>query len=379
MKTDEALYINIYKYLRENIQNHCYANGQRLPTEMELAQQFYVSRITAKKALNMLAEEGLISRIPGRGSYVKDGNNPVMVYRTIGHTEKYIALVMGGYANSFGYEIIHGALEAAEELGYHLVVKVTRSSQEREEQVVASLMASGTAGIILQPTVGEQYSPSVVKAIYNGYPLVMIDRNMQGINVPFVGVDNRELSRLAAGKLLEQGHQNIALISLHDEATSTIGERIYGFVDAHVDGMSVVDKNLWLVGMDKQLESRGLSLEDAGAYEVYVEAIMYHLRAHPEITAVLGTEYYASKAVLDAIRRIGKRVPEDISLVSFDADQSYVGSHNITHIKQPQIEMGRRACEALHEVIEGRRPEPFHMLLPGEWVKGSSLGKPNRG
>lgn len=55
---DEALYETIYKTLLAEIQAGTYADGKRLPTEAQLSQRFFVSRITSKRALNKLPSRG---------------------------------------------------------------------------------------------------------------------------------------------------------------------------------------------------------------------------------------------------------------------------------------------------------------------------------
>ncbi len=64
------LYHRLYVLLRERIVNGTYRIGQILPTETELMQTFGVSRITVQRALNDLAEEGLVQRSRGRGTTV---------------------------------------------------------------------------------------------------------------------------------------------------------------------------------------------------------------------------------------------------------------------------------------------------------------------
>jgi len=62
----------VYLVLRERIQSGEYAAGDTLPGEQELARAFDVSRITAKRALNELADAGLAVRERGRGTRVAD-------------------------------------------------------------------------------------------------------------------------------------------------------------------------------------------------------------------------------------------------------------------------------------------------------------------
>jgi GntR family transcriptional regulator len=64
------LYIQIKDYIRLNIQNGLFATNERIPSERQLADQFSVNRLTVSKALNELAQEGLIYSRVGKGTYV---------------------------------------------------------------------------------------------------------------------------------------------------------------------------------------------------------------------------------------------------------------------------------------------------------------------
>lgn len=64
------LYHQIYVLLREQILGGVYAGNDLVPTEQELTRRFRVSRITAKRALNELAAEGLVVRRRGKGTTV---------------------------------------------------------------------------------------------------------------------------------------------------------------------------------------------------------------------------------------------------------------------------------------------------------------------
>ncbi len=78
------LYHRIYVILRERIVNGTYRVGEMLPSEAELMARFKVSRITARRAMDELSDEGLVERTRGRGTAVsKDaalhvGGNPIV-------------------------------------------------------------------------------------------------------------------------------------------------------------------------------------------------------------------------------------------------------------------------------------------------------------
>ncbi len=60
-------YEQIINYYRQQIVDKVLKPGDQLPNEIEIAQAFKVSRMTANKALNILAQEGCIRRVKGQG------------------------------------------------------------------------------------------------------------------------------------------------------------------------------------------------------------------------------------------------------------------------------------------------------------------------
>jgi GntR family transcriptional regulator len=64
------LYFQLYSLLKSLILNGTLTFGQRMPTEEELAEAFGVSRITAKRAMDELADESLVERRRGKGTHV---------------------------------------------------------------------------------------------------------------------------------------------------------------------------------------------------------------------------------------------------------------------------------------------------------------------
>lgn len=64
------LYFRLYNLLKNCIIDGTFAKGMQLPTEKQLSQEFAISRITAKRSLDELANEGLVERHPGKGTHV---------------------------------------------------------------------------------------------------------------------------------------------------------------------------------------------------------------------------------------------------------------------------------------------------------------------
>ncbi|MCJ8142021.1 phosphonate metabolism transcriptional regulator PhnF [Ancylobacter sp. A5.8] len=70
--TGVALWRQITERIEADIAEGRLTPGQRLPTEMEMAERFGVNRHTLRRALAMLTEQGLVEATPGRGTFVKE-------------------------------------------------------------------------------------------------------------------------------------------------------------------------------------------------------------------------------------------------------------------------------------------------------------------
>ena len=68
----EQLYYQIYDYMYQDIVTGKYQIGDLIPAESEMMAYYKVSRATVRKAMDMLADEGLIEKKRGHGTYVKN-------------------------------------------------------------------------------------------------------------------------------------------------------------------------------------------------------------------------------------------------------------------------------------------------------------------
>jgi len=66
------VYLQIAAILRDAISRGDFPVGRAIPSETRLMQQYGVARLTARKAVRVLADEGLVEVVTGRGAYVRD-------------------------------------------------------------------------------------------------------------------------------------------------------------------------------------------------------------------------------------------------------------------------------------------------------------------
>jgi DNA-binding GntR family transcriptional regulator len=64
-------YKQIAEIIRQRIACGEYPKGTRIPTESEMVETWEVARTTARRAISLLREEGLVETVPQRGTYVR--------------------------------------------------------------------------------------------------------------------------------------------------------------------------------------------------------------------------------------------------------------------------------------------------------------------
>ncbi|MCI6139973.1 MAG: GntR family transcriptional regulator [Clostridiaceae bacterium] len=69
-KSAKPLYLQIDAAIRNDIQTHIYKAGDKLPTEVELSQKYNVSKITIRKAMDKLSQDGMVQKVQGKGTFV---------------------------------------------------------------------------------------------------------------------------------------------------------------------------------------------------------------------------------------------------------------------------------------------------------------------
>jgi LacI family transcriptional regulator len=98
--------------------------------------------------------------------------------------------------------------------------------------------------------------------------------------------------------------------------------------------------------------------------EQTVGVIMEWLAKHPEIDAIFFTTNYLGVAGLDAIRRTGRRIKEDLGVICFDDSILFrLGSPTVTAIAQPIREMGRQAVRMIIDMIREKQDKVVKQMF----------------
>jgi LacI family transcriptional regulator len=191
-------------------------------------------------------------------------------------------------------------------------------------------------------------------------PVVLVNRHIDSAEVDTVISDNYRGGRIVAEAMVELGHKRIALIT-GPENTTTSRDRERGFRDELEACGARFDEALRRVGQ----------FSHHSGYQWCLDL----LAAEPRPTAVFALNDVIAFGALDAARRVGVRVPAELSIVGFDdIDMAGWEGFNLTTVRQPLAEMARAAANLLLSRIESNDdPPPRRRVFPVGLVRRETL------
>lgn len=350
------LYEKIYTELKKRINAGEFAGGKLLPTEKSLQEEFQVSRITVKQAYNKLVEEGLVTRVPGKGTVLADTSDR--------HTKaKLIGLVLCDFDSTFGERLIKSIETHAQKYGYSVLLKRSLDNHETESRVLNELKEIGVQGIIIQNCHGDFTKNLIELSIYD-FPLVSVDRYAKGLLIPSVTSNNYAACMDAAELLLKKGHRKILLASANPKSTSTLTERAEGFQQAHIRcGISLSADN-FMIDLKSPVSRNGADIA------ADITSLKNHMESH-KITAILAAEHFVAELCAEALKESGKSFPKDCEMICFDRENSFLPRSDYTHILQNEEEMGKVCVEQLMKKIQ-KENVTMRNIIESKLVIGNS-------
>jgi DNA-binding LacI/PurR family transcriptional regulator len=360
-----SLYGRVYDQIRARIVDGSYPVDTRLPTSEELTAELQVSVITLNRALDMLREEGFVVRRPRLGTVVVSSDPGRTAERRDGLP--LVRCVVTGFDDTFGTPVLIGLLDAAAGRA-HVVLDRSVGDTDREDRLLAGAVDMGAEAVLLLPSSSEYASPALLELVARQFPVVVLDRGLEQIPVSTVRSDNVAGAKSAAEHLFALGHRRIGLVA-SASAVSTIGERRQGFVRAYA-GRGYSLEPSWMFD-DVRVVVPGADGDPADD----LVRLGGFLREHADLTGFVVTEYHVALLLRRAVRDLGLRIPEDVSIVCFDQPDAFLDDEifRFTHVAQPQEELGRRALDQVLAQIE----DPTAVVkqaLPTRLVVGDSTG-----
>jgi DNA-binding LacI/PurR family transcriptional regulator len=242
---------------------------------------------------------------------------------------RILALVVGNIRNGYFSDLIDGTVEAAHDAGFPLMFGDSDEDPERESEILEELAAERVAGVLLASST--RSTKGLRRLLDLGIPVVAVDRRLSGQPVDTVTIDGELGEYEAVQHLIGLGHRRIAMMGgpIH---LSTLADREHGYRRALEDAG---------IGVDPDLIAHGNLRE-----ETAIELTPWLMEAADRPTAIVAINDLSTIGVLLALRSLGLRVPDDVSVVGFD-DVPGMALYDppLTTVAQPAREIGRRAIE----------------------------------
>lgn len=331
-------------------------------TIKDIAKAAGVSITTVSRALNGYSDVNEATRRKIFEIAEAMGYTPNMAARSlIVKRTKTLGLLISGITrtsvkDSIAFEILCGMNDRAGELNYDLVLFNTDTQKQKMKSYKSLCLERGVDGVIIMGI--RLDDPYLEEVVQSAIPCVLIDIPLTGEGVSSVNSDSVNGACLAVQHLIWNGHRHIGLINGHAQAFVS-NRRLEGYRKA-LDEHDIPFREAYV--------EDGNFTESGGA-----EAAVRLLSRNPDITALFCASDLMAIGAIQAIRNMGKSVPEHYSVVGYDnIGMSDYLSPPLTTVNQDRYRMGYQAAQMLIDMLEGRKVTP-QVTLPAELIVRGSV------
>lgn len=301
--------------------------------------------MTARKAIERLANEGLVVRIQGLGTFVAD------VSKSLKDNVKYVGILIQDRFDERGWSLVSGIEKTLEEFNLRgLIVDADLTNPRSISKRLKSLLKQGIEGLIVSPTDAFLESKVFMDLLQKSFPVVFVDRRIDGIDVVTVESNNYQGGFLL-GKHLRREHKVRKALFVAEESMnlSSVKERFEGFKR----------------GLNGDVKS--VILNDLSEFKDLIpivrdyEAIFF---CH-DLLAIRGMTMLMHEGIL---------IPEDIKVVSFDdREVAKYSFPPLTTVKQDFEALGEDAALMIAKLLMNEEV-PLREQVPVRLIVRNSCG-----
>lgn len=304
---------------------------------------------TRKKILDLIERTGYRPSVLGRNLALRRTHN--------------ILVEMFNIADPYCAGVVKKIAAHCRRRGYATLTGDCDYDPEIEAEYLRQARGGHVDGLIVSPLPAPPNAACFEELVRAHFPLVLMDSEAPGIQANCVCYDDAAGARLAMDYLFGAGHRRIAFCGWQ-MAFQTVRDRLAGYVAAHAGRAPAPPPELILKA------PRELKDWDAAS------ALASLLRLAPPPTAILAENDIMALTCIHALARLGRRVPDDVAVVSFGAPAAEAFlPMPLTHVCLHEEQAVERAVELLFELIDNpklrRRPARKIVIAP-ELVLGQS-------
>ena len=329
-------------------------------TLMDVARHCGVSRATVSLVLNESPLVATATRDRVRSAMAELGyvyNRAAASLRT--QRSDAIGVVLTQITNPYFAEFATGLQDVLTGSGTVPLLGVSNEDRELQHRLMTSLVERNVDSIVLVPAHGTTAAdlPDLL-----GTPLVLMARRVPGVDVDYVGAQNRDGGYAAAEHLYSHGCRSIVFFG--------------GFADASAREERANGVNAFLAERDPTLHAydpvRCEPLRPPAR-----EAAMRLLADHPEIDGIVCFSDVIAFGVLDAIADLGRNIVSDVRVIGFDdVHDAGLNRPSLSSVAVPARDTGRRAAQLVLERAAGSTDPTVREELPTKLQPRETCGCP---
>lgn len=257
--------------------------------------------------------------------------------RTVSVVVPYDPQTRQHLSDPFFLSLIGGIADALTERGHDMLL--SRVDAGRLDLAAQAWRNGRALGVVL---IGQWHHHDQLNAMaVQGLPFVVWGAQLPGQLYASVGSDNREGGRLATAHLLAGGARRVAFLG--DPELPEFGQRHQGYLLAHEAAGVAVDRKL----------TRPVPLTS----DAIEDAVTQLCRSRQPLDAVFAASDLMAMTAISALRRLGRRVPEDVRVVGYDDIALAAYFHPpLSTVRQPVDQAGQALVGSLLSVLDGARP-----------------------
>ncbi len=262
------------------------------------------------------------------------------------------------FQNHFFAENIRGITTQASRNGYDLLMTAGHSEQGELEAVTRLVKGRRVDGVILLQS--RRNDPIIHFLQKEAFPFIIIGHYADDADILCVDNDNVQAAFDATQHLISQGHERIGFVSGPPNLTVS-QDRLEGYKKAmEENGLRMLPE--WIV--------EGEFLQESG-----YRAMSFFMNLPERPTALVVVDDLVTFGVLRGLTELGFRVPDDLSLVSFNnISLAELSSPPLSSIDIGIYQLGYMASQLLIRYIQGDKPQQMRVIVPHRLiVRESSL------
>jgi DNA-binding LacI/PurR family transcriptional regulator len=332
-------------------------------TEFAFSQKWGIARNTVRRRISPLIDEGLLERRPGKGLYV---SLPHAATRTV-------QVIVPDLSWTHVVRIVRGAQEVGAHRGLHTQIYDAHGQLALDLEMLRRLPNGPTDGAIIVSLHHRRFTEVLVELKATGYPFVLVDQRLHDIEVPTVEIDNYGGGYVVGQKLAELGHRRVGFLG--PMGLQVVADRMNGFRDATLDAGVLFDRSLVV-----DLGGEGVADWLNSRLEATQEGVVKLLSRPNRPTAIFDGSGDVAPLIYRAVQQLGLKIPEDVSVVSFDDSAKYSQflEPPVAQLKHSWDYLGRAAMEMLVPLMNrskcnGRGEDIEHRVISPQWEPGASL------